>query len=502
MRLINTTSLTLREFFASEDIPAYSILSHCWGAPAEEITYSDLSRQTHNTNSFGWTKIVQCCRLARERDLHWAWVDTCCIDKSSSAELTEAINSMFRWYKDATVCFAFLTDVNATAESAQFVLNGSTSFSLGTENEEPMWQALKRSRYFTRGWTLQELIAPKDVEFFNADYAFISTKQKIARLLASITGIHPTFLTGTAQIGEASVAARMSWAAGRTTSRMEDIAYSLLGIFDVNMPLIYGEGHKAFFRLQNAIMQSSDDETIFAWDCNVVNPYTQGLLARTPAQFKDSQDCIDIQRMSSAREKGFELTNTGVRYWYPMNWTGYRYTAAYRMLFARAGQYEPAPAIRQMPVRQIPLACMDVARGEYLMLHVVRDGNRWRRIGVTGYRRNTIEVLGNKIATLLFPYWRIYIDAADPKPGATVFPRRTTTKFTSSTIIRLQFTLLISMFAFALLMLAQRGDVMLCFGLLHWAIEISTVEMRFGLPLIWILVGLPLAIINRSFSEE
>lgn len=169
-------------------------------------------------------------------------MDTCCIDKSSSAELSEAINSMYTLYKKSYLCIVYLDDVDGA-----------------------WWDfELKYSRWFTRGWTLQELIAPRVLLFFDKHWKFIKTKDSIATLLAEITGIDTKVLR-TGDTKGISVAAKMSWAAKRTTTRPEDLAYSLMGIFDVNMPTIYGEGDKAFIRLQEEIMKKSNDQSLFAW---------------------------------------------------------------------------------------------------------------------------------------------------------------------------------------------------------------------------------------------
>ena len=182
-------------------------------------------------------------------------------DKSSSAELTEAINSMFRWYRQSELCYVYLADVstNLAKEPADL---GIVQFS--------------NSRWFTRGWTLQELLAPEGVIFFATDWKFFGTKTKekptsryahrlLDSVIAQATGIDLEAL----QFGDfrtSSIATRMSWASRRQITRIEDMAYCLLGIFDVNMPLLYGEGNKAFLRLQEEIMKTSTDTSIFAWE--------------------------------------------------------------------------------------------------------------------------------------------------------------------------------------------------------------------------------------------
>ncbi|KAK0723609.1 heterokaryon incompatibility protein-domain-containing protein, partial [Lasiosphaeria miniovina] len=265
MRLLNTSNEQAKEFLG--DIPRYSILSHTWGQ--EEVSLSDLLRgPDHFRGLSGYAKIAGACAVARREGFDWIWIDTCCIDKSSSAELSEAINSMFNWYKDADVCYAYLSDV--------------------LDLDLDVFAA---SRWFKRGWTLQELIAPAVVVFLGSTWRELGTKASLAVEIASITGIdtqvlspqpaamdrswtaryygrwtaryYPTSIR--AVLDECSVAQRMSWAARRVTSRPEDQAYALMGLFGVNMPLLYGEGSKAFIRLQREIMNQSDDMSIFVW---------------------------------------------------------------------------------------------------------------------------------------------------------------------------------------------------------------------------------------------
>ncbi|KAJ4292903.1 hypothetical protein N0V88_005563 [Collariella sp. IMI 366227] len=206
MRLLRTNKLELVEFQGS-DIPPYAILSHTWGE--EE------------------------------------WIDTCCIDKSSSAELSEAINSMFRWYREAEVAYAFLSDVDAD------------------EDPRLLGSSFRSARWFTRGWTLQELIAPGVIYFYGAGWKEIGSRSSLVRLICNITGISSGYFR-TGDLSQFSAAQRMSWAANRKTTRPEDEAYCLLGLFDINMPLLYGEGQRAFVRLQEEILRQSEDDSLFS----------------------------------------------------------------------------------------------------------------------------------------------------------------------------------------------------------------------------------------------
>ncbi|PIL28693.1 hypothetical protein GSI_08737 [Ganoderma sinense ZZ0214-1] len=192
-------------------------------------------------------KIRDACRLARQKGYRYIWIDSCCIDKSSSSELSEAINSMYKWYGLAAVCYVYLADVPPG------------------QNPHYKRSAFRRSQWFTRGWTLQELIAPFWVEFVSKDWTPIGSKLALVDLVENVTKIDYKALLHLEPLEEFSIAQRLSWAAGRKTTRKEDRAYSLLGIFNIYMPILYGEGDHAFRRLQEEIMQRIPDQSLFAW---------------------------------------------------------------------------------------------------------------------------------------------------------------------------------------------------------------------------------------------
>ncbi|KAI0546732.1 heterokaryon incompatibility protein-domain-containing protein [Xylaria curta] len=242
MWLLNSCSWEIKEFISYKQAPPYAILTHTWGN--EEVTFRDWQSEPSKfvERKEGFKKIKLCCQQAAADGFEWVWIDTCCIDKTSSAEITEAINSMFQWYRNATVCYAYLNDVEDDIESN-----------------------LAGCRWVTRGWTLQELIAPREVVFYSSSWHALGTRSRLSSHIATVTGINEPFLTGRS-LEHATIAQRMSWAAKRTTSRDEDMAYCLLGIFDVNMPLIYGEGWKAFKRLQEILINEyPEDFSLFAW---------------------------------------------------------------------------------------------------------------------------------------------------------------------------------------------------------------------------------------------
>lgn len=345
MRLINVDTMKMEEFF-DRDSPLYLILSHTW--TAEEISFQDymwlqnydeelaegvidelppkqrarvMAKAEGLHQRSGYKKVLDLARRTRELfrkhldgfspySRHvYVWVDTCCINKESSAELSEAINSMYSWYERADLCVALLSDVTGVEADP----NGEFG----------------KSRWFTRGWTLQELLAPREMVFYNGKGEFIGSKSGLARSIEAVTSIDQESLAGLYKpsaeegrwIAHSTVAEKMSWAAGRQTTRVEDEAYCLLGIFSVNMPLLYGEGRQAFVRLQQEIIKASEDQTILAWGYNRAIWYDNPLavFARSPAHFRfcgnlDKGGSIfqapDIDRDTL---KAFEMTNIGLR---------------------------------------------------------------------------------------------------------------------------------------------------------------------------------------------
>ncbi|KAF9071595.1 hypothetical protein BDP27DRAFT_1418945 [Rhodocollybia butyracea] len=226
----------------------------------------------------GYSKIVRAGEQARSDKCKYIWVDTCCIDKTSSSELSEAINSMYRYYREATVCYAYLAD---------------------------------------RGWTLQELLAPRIVVFFASDWKAIGAKASLHTAITEITGI-PSNVLLMSDPGEISVAQRMSWAAGRETTRVEDRTYSLMGLFGVFMPTIYGEGTHAFTRLQEEILKVSDDQTIFAWksEPEARSVDFSGILATSPDDFAESGEFEQFNWTNNRQP--YSMTNLGLQIRLPL----------------------------------------------------------------------------------------------------------------------------------------------------------------------------------------
>ncbi|KIN98173.1 hypothetical protein M404DRAFT_63384, partial [Pisolithus tinctorius Marx 270] len=238
---------------------AYAILSHCWGAPEDEVQYTEMVSLTNMDalarnkirRRSGYLKIRKSCELALKDHLDWLWVDTCCIDRRGSAELSEAINSMYVWYADSDRCYAFLHDTEASA--------------LPTDRDDKFTEFSGWPKWFSRGWTLQELVAPVNVHFLNQKWEYIGDKQGCTPSLSVITRISVDVLKEGLGRTSPSVAQIMSWAADRTTAREEDRAYSMLGLLGVHMPILYGEGKNAFLRLQLEVIRTANDQSIFAW---------------------------------------------------------------------------------------------------------------------------------------------------------------------------------------------------------------------------------------------
>ncbi|KAK0754413.1 heterokaryon incompatibility protein-domain-containing protein [Schizothecium vesticola] len=273
MRLLNTTTKRLHVFLG-DDLPAYAILSHTWGPLEITLQALEAHHQNPSTSSTDVTpetksafdKIHKSCGIALQNGYNYIWIDTCCIDKTSSAELSEAINSMFRWYNEAAVCYAYLSDL----PPASYVLSRDT---------------LKKCRWFSRGWTLQELIAPRHVHFYDASWTLRGTKESLRHVISDATKIDTLILANPAKMYSVPVARKMSWAAGRQTTRVEDLAYCLLGIFDINFPLLYGEGAKAFRRLQEEIMKQTSDMSLLAWLPDTTDEPLREIWARSPSEF-------------------------------------------------------------------------------------------------------------------------------------------------------------------------------------------------------------------------
>lgn len=370
MRLLNVTTLKL-EWYESHCAPKYSILSHTWGD--EEVTFQDLTRGTFS-HLQGASKVLQCARLTKREGLTHTWIDTCCIDKSSSSELSEAINSMFAWYQRAAFCYAILSDVDGLAPGDD----------------------VPTSRWFTRGWTLQELIAPGMVVFLNARWQELGTRDTLSQLIHTATSIPYQFLKSEHRInfelrellGMFTVAQKMSWASRRQTTRIEDQAYSLLGIFDVHIPLLYGEGKRAFRRLQLEIINESNDSSLFAWQ-NKDRSYS-GLLADHPGLFEGCGSVVaqpprrtitqGFGSWVSPENPAYEIVKKCVRIRMPvlhLTEPQFLKTSLATQIYQQLKLW--GPEIRHGKFCLVALGCTTEDRNIFLLVHQSFQGSYFRR---------------------------------------------------------------------------------------------------------------------------
>ncbi|PIL32571.1 hypothetical protein GSI_05274 [Ganoderma sinense ZZ0214-1] len=463
MRLINTETGE----FQSVDDPRrvrYAILSHVWAKPGDhnylsEQTYHDLLRFQDEARTDGTLpiskfsdKLRRFCDAASRAGFRLGWADTCCIDKASSSELSEAINSMYRWYAYAGVCYAFLHDVKPRRVGS----------------DQSRWRSdFVKSKWFKRGWTLQELIASRVVIFVcqapgrSGGWQVLGSKHNLAAAISSATNIDVAVLTFEKPLQKIPVAQRMAWAQSRETSRLEDEAYCLMGIFGVNMQANYGEGRYAFVRLQEAILSQSPDQTIFAWghfldaplltllpsssgsptipetgtppnlSHNPVAPTSFGskqyLLASTPKDFDPSRSAkiVPLSRETFQQRLGvhvlediyqvFEITPYGHRTHFPL-------------LDVQA----PNPDLPNTPTHCAILACEDPDKG--LLALLLRRRNN---LQVTGNEFSAGAVVGPKLprrlmqddATVWGDYYRLtYITAEQlsslRRTAAAAYPPR------------------------------------------------------------------------------
>ncbi|KAL9621542.1 MAG: hypothetical protein Q9160_004072 [Pyrenula sp. 1 TL-2023] len=310
MRLLNVTTFELREFRQRASRPKYAILSHRWFD--QEITFDSFSAsdlQDGRLRTPQLDKIRGTCRIAKGDKLEWVWIDSCCINKDSSEELNRSLNSMFKWYQEAEVCYTYLSDVLA-ADQKQANFKRSDSG--------------KDSEWFERGWTLQELIAPRTMKFFDKNWVSMGTRAQLAKEISSITGIEVQILDGSEAFRSASLATRLSWQARRKTTEEEDMVYGLLGLMGVSLVPTYGEGRQAFTRLQQELLKTYRDESIFAWKAQGRHlpqhdrQWSQGqwgLLAPWVDCFQDSRDIVhNGSGKMRDRPGGISITAGGVKF--------------------------------------------------------------------------------------------------------------------------------------------------------------------------------------------
>ncbi|KAL5868182.1 hypothetical protein ACKVWC_008956 [Pyricularia oryzae] len=299
MRLINTKTLRLEQFDDPSTLPKYAILSHTW--ENDEVSFQDIQSIDAARQKKGFSKIVGIRALALEADIDFAWVDTCCIDKTDSVELGEAINSMYRWYAQAAVCFVYLGDLPATITDSAFAAG-----------------QLHACKWFTRGWTLQELIAPKIVNFYNSDWRFVGSKSDhFASTIAGFTNIAEDVLLHKKDPSEYTVAQRMSWASGRRTKRPEDRAYSLMGLFDITVEALKLE------QSRGCSSQAPDGIVPLPFRQDVPESDHLVLYALVVGQFRDGNTCaIFLRKMGPGffqREIGLPLATIPKNFKHPVS---------------------------------------------------------------------------------------------------------------------------------------------------------------------------------------
>lgn len=395
MRLIHTKTLELVEFFG-DAIPEYAILSHTWAH--DEVTFKDWKRLEAARKKAGFSKIEMACRQALKDCHDYLWVDTNCIDKRSSAELSEAINSMFSWYKNAATCYAYLADVERAPPVQSTIYDDHFC----------------GSRWFTRGWTLQELLAPREMVFYAKDWSRIGTRSGMAGEISEATEIPAAYMWGS-PLAQASVAQKMSWISKRETTRIEDVAYCMLGIFDINMPLLYGEGPKAFTRLQEEIIRTSTDHTIFCWSWSEKVPEGWGsLLAPFPQAFRNSGGYIRATN-NLFDAKAFTMTNAGLKIDLPI-----LQAFSYRFGVLNATHTANGPRLICVPIQ----GCMDASHTEAR-----------RRIMQRHFFPAEPLLLDPSWAVCQFPlYIRPY---TYPGPGVGIYPRPQTPGYSSHSYLLL-----------------------------------------------------------------
>lgn len=246
--------LTFTKDLPDRQIPSYAILSHTWNQDSDEVVYQDILNDRAK-DKIGYKKIKFCATQAGKDGLRHIWVDSCCIDRTNSAELSEAINSMFRWYAKSEKCYVFLSDV--------------TGKNLNEEDKDLAdWERqLRLSRWFTRGWTLQELLAPSVVEFFSSEGKKLGDRISLGRLISNVTLLPTAALRQEVPLEDFTIAERLTWQERRETTKDEDMAYSLFGICGVSLAVIYGEGKEnAFRRLRSEIDSVSKGGLVFFCD--------------------------------------------------------------------------------------------------------------------------------------------------------------------------------------------------------------------------------------------
>ncbi|KAL4078956.1 hypothetical protein V8B97DRAFT_1097792 [Scleroderma yunnanense] len=311
----------LKHFYGTElDGIQYAVLSHCFCATEEqELRFNEIRDLSIDAagkleKHVGYQKIVWGCNKAHTDGIEWLWAAPCCVSWENSTDLSKAVNSMYRWYANSVHCYAYLHDV----------------YKHTLPPKDIPW-TLAESKWFSCCWTLQVLIATRNIRFVNCHWVEIGTKTNLVSRLATLTNIPQGILSHGLPPRQhplrPSVAQIMSWSAKRHANRVEEHAYSLIGLFEVHMTVQYGEKENAFQRLQEAIIKEYNDHTIFAW---FGNERRGSVLADKPSCFEDSSDIIRLDPLTAfATEcpeaiaqlkvhRGFQVTKRGIALWLPV----------------------------------------------------------------------------------------------------------------------------------------------------------------------------------------
>ena len=333
MRLLNIETCEIQQIKGASEcrdaLAKCAIISHRWGGHElsfqqyeERMKGSDYKSQQFNHpgntsfrsegDSEGFLKLARArLKAQRQEDLKYIWMDTCCINKQESGELEKEITSMFRWYNSAKVCYAYLPDVSALQNGFQELEKDEKG-----RVTKPRVGSFECSDWFTRGWTLQELLAPTTMSFFDRYWQFLGTKETLSAQIQRATGIESRYLHG--DVSQACIAVKMSWLARRQTLKIEDMAYCMFGIFGISTFIRYGEGEGAFVRLgQELIRQHPPDESLFAWRSPKIP--SCGLLAPWPTCYLGSEN-LTIQSRKYAPRKGlsgFNVIGGGIEFQAP-----------------------------------------------------------------------------------------------------------------------------------------------------------------------------------------
>ena len=429
MRLLNIKTCELEEFKEGpklrDALDKCAIVSHRWGN--NELSFQKYEKQMKNSNyrdhqfdnpgdtppsskaeSEGFLKTARARLKAQQQEptqpqnnLKYIWMDTCCINKEEEGELAEAIVLMFHWYSSAKVCYAYLPDVSAVKK--EFQEPGKDEGTKGAV--KPRIGCFECSDWFTRGWTLQELLAPTKMYFFDRYWRFLGTKATLSAQIQRVTGIEAQYLNG--DVSRACVAVKMSWLARRQTTKIEDMAYCMFGLFGINTFIRYGEREGAFLRLgQELIKQKPYDESIFAWkspkiDTNI-DPETKssGLLAPWPTCYLGSGN-LTIESSKYRPRTGYSVTNGGILFQVPNklpeNGNGRDWMAIVAWL--RKNYW-------------LKLNCWEIGGGfgarDTITIHLQKEGGNWRRMDCEAWDlrkmpRSSRSILGPKTRPMEIP---------------------------------------------------------------------------------------------------